>query len=532
MRNTQLAASPSLNPALPAAFYSKNFTVDPWWYGNYTYNSTAMTTFIAGNVSNNARALVKPFACPDAGCNTIPPEVVDVRDGILRWSDNVTWESASPPMRKPLAGDNVTIPYGWDLVIDEDIPLLNALVINGNVTFNTTKPITVRATYILVTGRGVLSAGAPDAPHPAPLTILLNGTRDVPQWAVSNTLNLGAKFLAAVGGGRIDLHGTPVARRWTRLAATAPAGATTITLAQGNLGWPVGSKVLITSTSWNPWQAEVRTITAVSGTDGTVLTLDEPLVAPHTAKIVSLPGSGTGDLDMRAEVALVSSTINVGAIEGIHVNSAGGEHFGCRVIGHGESVLRLSQVTMNYCGQGGLDRAAVLFKQLTAINSTANPSWAHSIVSFDNQDAGVEVDSAQGNPITVQGSVFYKSYDRSTVIVNGTGNVIQDNLALGTIKVATNNQFDRAMPSTFWLLSSNNTLTNNVAAGSERVGFMYHGQSCSVANRGQFNNNVAHSNGEVVGQVLPGLTACHQPARPLPHGALSMGFCQLLATAA
>lgn len=358
----------------------------------------------------------------------------------------------------------MTIPYGWNLVIDEDVPLLTTLVIQGNVSFSPNTSITLRATYILVQSRGALWAGKEGAPHPVPLNIHLNGSRDTPDWAVTNDLNLGSKFLVALGGGRIELHGKPVVKRWTRLATAAAPGDTSITLAEPNLGWAVGQKVVITSTSWNPWQAEERTIVAVAA-DGATLTLDSPLSWPHSAKIVPMPGSTAGDVEMRAEVGLLSASINVAAIDGTVTAGYGGERFGCRVLAYGPSVMRLSDIALNYCGQAGLKRAAVTLDRMTPVNISAyeglvdptngtalspNPSYIRSISAYDNQDAGVEVvGSGSGWAPPVSGSVFYKSFDRSTVIARKGGAVIRDNLALGTGKDVTGNMFDREMPSTF-----------------------------------------------------------------------------------
>jgi hypothetical protein len=98
-----------------------------------------------------------------------------------------------------VAGSNVTIPQGWTLVIDESPPPLNLLVIEGSVRFGNTSNITLAATYIIVQRTGVLAAGEPGAPHPTQATILLSGTRNMPQLAVGNNLVLGSKV---VMGGR------------------------------------------------------------------------------------------------------------------------------------------------------------------------------------------------------------------------------------------------------------------------------------------------------------------------------------------
>lgn len=119
------------------------------------------------------------------------------------------------------------------------------------------------------------------APHHA-------GDRGTQQWAITNSLNFGAKALVAVSGGSIHLYGAPVAQRWTRLNATAAAGDTSLLLAEPQPDWRPGQRVLLTSTTYNPWQAEEATITAMSG-GGTVLELEQPLQYSHSATLKAYP---------------------------------------------------------------------------------------------------------------------------------------------------------------------------------------------------------------------------------------------------
>jgi hypothetical protein len=118
-----------------AVFYNKTFVPDSWWYGNNTvrhlYNHTSSTVNIAG--SSQSALNVGTQLCPIEGCNVLGGPVVDVRQGILYWSDPATW--AVPPFNgvKPQLGQNVTIPYGWTLVVDENPPELMLLDIQGNV---------------------------------------------------------------------------------------------------------------------------------------------------------------------------------------------------------------------------------------------------------------------------------------------------------------------------------------------------------------------------------------------------------------
>lgn len=72
-----------------------------------------------------------------------------------------------------------------------------------------------------------------------------------------------------MAGGRLALHGLPVPKRWTRLAGAVSAGDSVITVVGGPAelpGWAPGKEVLITSSTFNPEQAETRRIVAVDST--------------------------------------------------------------------------------------------------------------------------------------------------------------------------------------------------------------------------------------------------------------------------
>ncbi len=109
-----------------------------------------------------------------------------------------------------MAGDNVTIPFGWELVIDESPPPLSLLIVQGTLRFDPRFDINLTATYIIVMGQGVLTAGNATVPHPMKATIMLAGARDTPDFAIDNNLNLGSKVLAALYGGSIKLYGSQV----------------------------------------------------------------------------------------------------------------------------------------------------------------------------------------------------------------------------------------------------------------------------------------------------------------------------------
>ena len=314
-----------------------------------------------------------------------------------------------------------TIPFGWNLLIDQDTPILGRLVIQGNVTFDPAANVTLRATYIVVMKRGSLTAGSPAAPFTGRATISLAGRRDTPDWpswAIDNDLNLGSKVLAAIDGGVIDLHGAPVTRRWTKLSSAVAAGATTLTVSGVGLMWRKGNRVLVTSTSFNTWQAEIRTLTQATESAGiTTLTLNGSLLHPHGSLIKAHPGGPT--VDMRAEVAYLSSNILITATDGDTTKALGiSEYFGARVVVSGNATGRFSHIAMEYCGQGGLaNRACMFYDRLEKINGSANPSFLRNSAMLWGMNANLRVGGLPGThePVDITGNVMYEGYDENSV---------------------------------------------------------------------------------------------------------------------
>ncbi|GIL53447.1 hypothetical protein Vafri_9024 [Volvox africanus] len=490
-------------------FYNKTFDMNIWHWSNRTYNDTKFTVFLNGRLDDSL--YVQSYACPDDGCTDLPPVVVDLRDGILYWSNFSTWNTSATNFHKPEAGDNVTIPYGWNLVIDESPPPLLALTIQGNVRFDPTRDINLTATYIIVQQDGVLSAGNATVPHPTKATVLLQGMRDTPDYAIDNNLNLGSKVLAALFGGTINLYGRQVTKRWIRLGLHALPGDTSVTISDPNHGWSIGDRIVIGATSFNWKQSEIRTITSIRN-NGSELVLDSPLVHPHGARVKAYPGGPT--VDMRAEVGLVSSNILITAVDGESTRNyeGNGELFGAHMVVSGNSTGRFNNIAMEYCGQAGLaNRSCIFFDRLASVIlsytdgvtnittqvTTLNPSFLKSSVLKWGMHANVRVGGTPdvADPVQITDNVMYEAFDFHSVEVFTTQNIIRGNLVIGTIKdMLGKSGFDISMPSSFFIADPSNWVTDNVAAGSERYGFTYYGLPCNANfTTGVFLNNTAHS---------------------------------------
>jgi hypothetical protein len=83
--------------------------------------------------------------------------------------------------------------------------------------------------------------------------------------------------IAAFGG--LDLHGINKGNSWTQLTQTVNAGGNQLVL-QAAVDWTTGDQIIVAPTSYNTWEAEKVTITAVSP-DKMTLTVTPNLQFKH-----------------------------------------------------------------------------------------------------------------------------------------------------------------------------------------------------------------------------------------------------------
>src|SRR5690606_30792805 len=137
-----------------------------------------------------------------------------------------------------------------------------------------------------------------------------------------------------ISGGILNLHGDRT-HTWTKLAATAEAGSTTIEVLDAS-GWRIGDEIVLASTDYDPRQAEVRTITAIRGN---TITLDKPLAHRPLGEI-------TCDVDERGEVGLLTRNIKIRASE-----DAEQSYFGGHIMAMPSSRMYVSGVELYRMGQ-------------------------------------------------------------------------------------------------------------------------------------------------------------------------------------
>jgi hypothetical protein len=136
-----------------------------------------------------------------------------------------------------MQGDEVSIPAGWNLVIDVATPKLQVLWIDGgHVTIPSSGGL-IYTSFLIIRNNGSLTAGSPQEPVTGNTYILLHGSRQSKGKAWTEEIVMGSKVLAVLHG-RLSLHGQP-RTRYVPLANDAPVGSKTLSLALAPVGWQV-----------------------------------------------------------------------------------------------------------------------------------------------------------------------------------------------------------------------------------------------------------------------------------------------------
>ncbi len=427
-----------------------------------------------------------------------------VVSGPRRWSDPATWHGVVPK-----AGTDVTIPAGQTIWMDVSPPPLRSLQIDGTLIF-ADRDLALQAGYIGVSGRLEIGTATRPATHRTEITLIT-----IPVDAQSPRL---AKCLGVTG--TLEMHGEPRGTGWTRLAQTAFAGTSSLSLLAAPQ-WRPGNTIVVASTEFDPLQSETCRITAVQGRQ---ITLDKPLKFMHWGQI-------TEGVDERAEVGLLSRNIVVQGDAPSETNGIGGQIMIMR-----GGMTHLDGVELTRMGQKGQMGRYPLHFHLAGNEAGAyvrNCSFHHcfnrclTIHGTDN--------------VTVSGNVAFDTIGHCYFLEDGieTGNLLENNLGLLTRRAKPDEAIlpSDLTPATFWVTNPANILRGNAAAGSEGNGFWYNlpahptGPSRSASTDRNiwprrlplagFDNNSSHSNsndGLFVdnGPNPPGVTEAPNYTPPAP----------------
>lgn len=420
------------------------------------------------------------------------------------WSDAAGW----PDGVLPEEGAAVVIGADEVVLLDVSTPRLASLEVVGALVFDR-RDLELTADSILLCGG--LYIGSQDEPFREHAVITLSAGRP----SRPDDGHLGANYLALLGG-TLELYGAPEGAAWTRLAGTAPAGATSIEVDDA-AGWRVGDRLAIASTDFyaetgssgerRDGQVEERTVTAVAGNR---LTLDRALDYLHYGAAQTFGGR---TLESRAEVVLLTRNVTVQGSAGAADPTGPDYQFGGQIMAMGASRIRLDSVELSRMGQAGLLLRYPVHWHM--MGDAGAGSFVRNSTLHDLYNRCITIHGTAG--VLLDANAAYRTQGHCYFLEDGseTGNLLSGNLALQVRKPSEADAIlptDRSHmgPAAFWITNPANHLVGNVAASSEGSGFWYalpeHPTGPSLAMLdgantwprrtplGTFADNLAHSN--------------------------------------
>lgn len=301
-----------------------HLAINPW-EGVDVYGNSSNAT-----IRDPLRIDIQALQCGPNMCG-LPGDIPEVWPDPLFWSAESTWAEIEnipvntidvvPTGLKPIEGESVEIPSATYVIMDEDVPVLDKLVVVGKLEFQGARTINVHRLLVW----GILQVGSPQVPYPDNFELVLRGVRTSPTLVATDQHFLGNKNVAVFG--QMKLYGPAPSIVWTTLATTAIAGSTLITLSE-SVDWTIGQQIVIAPTEYpepvdiwaqngdfdmNRYRAheqEERTIVAINGAQ---ILLNQPLSYRHFSGSINTP---RGNVELRCHVGMLSRSVIVrGAVE-------------------------------------------------------------------------------------------------------------------------------------------------------------------------------------------------------------------------
>lgn len=237
------------------------------------------------DVRGVADRFVKDDPCPQSASD------------VVSWCSNI-WVGIGGIEGRPFIprSGRVTLPVGKKVLVDECLAQLDTdftqIIVpeTSELIFASNSDLELRVSSILV--RGALRIGSPNCRVGSRILIEMPPRYgEVPNY----------QYGIIADSGEVDMHGANLfGSSWTRLGATANAGATTITVQADVGGWLPGQQILLTSSSFKDEVQNQNEILTIKNAYGSTIELESPLAFQHY-----------GGEEYQSEVALLTRNIMV-----------------------------------------------------------------------------------------------------------------------------------------------------------------------------------------------------------------------------
>ncbi|CAG5956366.1 unnamed protein product [Menidia menidia] len=373
------------------------------------------------------------------------------------------------------------------VVLDADTPPLNKLTIVGVLeipdTMNQSSRTARSTPQYRTTVVDAVYISIQDEPFRGQLLIKLRGNHNTPDWPLPNGPNQGSKVLGVFGS--LELFGLPRDVYHTKLAATAAAGSTRLTLAKP-VDWQAGDEIAMSTSSYDARETEKHRISAVSA-DGRVLTLSRPLSHTHIGDTHSVAGTSFS-YTLAADVGLLTRNIKV---EGAEYPDMLAESFGARLL-----VGAFSSSGIDFRGKAQIRNVEFFHSGQEGWTDSFDPRYSVAFLDLGQVPAG-ESD--------IQGCAFHDGFSPAIGVFGTEGLHISDNVVHHTVgegirirgsrttlsrnlvmmSLWPGSYQDREEPFNFdWnaaievIEATGVVLQHNIVAGFQRVAYRVDGEPC------------------------------------------------------
>lgn len=383
---------------------------------------------------------------------------------------------------------NIVIPSDKIVVIDQSINL-GTIHIQGKLVCPETGDYTIKTKGILVDGSNAeFSCGTKDKPFSGNIKYIVNGDVEISSLlghamhsSSSSSMedhSMGTKAIVSHNGGVISLNGNPGKSSYYKIIKTVNPGDTAITLTSPVEKWEPGDHIVVAPSGFNPRQSEEFIIKNISD-DKRTITLDKPFIYLHWGQTENF-SNGKGNnwtLDERAEVVNLTRNIKIMSDEDEFLQSE--RPIGAHLMVMGDdSELYLNNVEFYRVGQAAkLARYPVHWHRKGDAtgqfikNSSIHESFNRCIVVHST--SGLLIDSNTCYDHIGHGIFLEDGNEINNTVTNNitilTKRPAVENALLNSDYLIVNTRF--VGPAGFWISNPDNTIQNNISAGSDGGGF-------------------------------------------------------------
>ncbi|XP_035309211.1 fibrocystin isoform X3 [Cricetulus griseus] len=435
------------------------------WFFNI--QSRQLTYLVSGEGQVQVFLQVKEGVPPTVSASTSVP------DSALKWSLPETWQDVTKGwggynQTIPGPGDDVLILPNRTVLVDTDLPVLRRLYVMGTLEFPADRSNVLSVACLLIAG-GELKVGSLKNPleKEQRFLVLLRASEEI-FCDHFDGIHVDPGTIGVYG--KLHLHSAYPKKSWVHLGADFAPGNERI-IVDDVVDWQPHDKIVLSSSSYEPHEAEVLTIKEVKGHH---IRVCERLRHRHIGSAHIMEDGQ--HIPLAAEVGLLTRNIKIQSdsscrgrlLVGSFRKSSREEFSG---------VLQLLNVEIQNLG-------SPLYSSIEFMGVSAG-SWV--ISSTVHQSCGVGIHASASHGMVLNDNVVFGTSGHG-IDLEGQNYSLTNNLVILTMQSARSSPWVAGIKVNY---AKDIILHGNVVAGSERLGFHICGHGCS--SDVLWSDNVVHS---------------------------------------